>query len=963
MPDKNTKLNPEQVAAITHGTGPLLIIAGAGTGKTTVITERIKHLILEKDVKPKEILALTFTEKAAREMEERVDRVMPYGYTQMWITTFHSFCDRILRQEAFHIGLDTKYKLMTEAESIQLVRQNIFKFNLNYFRPLGNPNKFIGVMMQHFSRLQDENITPAEYLTWVNLKLPEEKLEQEKYQELASAYQKYDELKIKEGLMDFGDLIVKTIELFEKRPNVKKQYQESFKYVLIDEFQDTNYAQSVLSNLLVGQDKNINVVGDDDQAVYRFRGAAISNILQFRKNYPTSKVVVLNKNYRSGQQILDKAYTLIQFNNPDRLEVAEGVDKKLVAQNKIKGEVKVLHQKRVEDEADAVAKKIEELSVNFDYKDFAILVRANNHADPFIKALSRRLIPYQFLGPGKLFKEPEIIDLICYLKVLYNTDDSLSLYRVLSIDELEINARDISKILNYAKRIHCSLFEACEQIDEILLIGNDTKEKIDKICTILHKHLKLLKENSAGQILYSFLEASDLLEPLLNPSPAHAVKAANIARLFDKLKTYEVDHEDASVTAVVDWIDLQQEMGESPLSSNEDWSEENAVNILTIHGSKGLEFPVVFIVNFVSLRFPSTERREPLPIPTELIKEVLPSGDFHIEEERRLCYVGMTRAKEKLFLTAADYYGDGKREKKLSQFLFEIFGDTNFEDTDVKSQQLSLLDYSIKSNGEAITPVPAKRNREVTYISYSQIETFKICPMHYHLRYNIKVPTPPSSSQSFGISVHNTLKDFYLELINGKKKNETEILYLLKKNWILDGYVDRTHQEESFKKAIRILNNYIEKEVDITNLPVLLEQPFIAPLSYQGKSIKIGGKIDRVDVLPGGRIEIIDYKTGANIPTEKDVKEDMQLSFYALAATLIKEPPFNKKPEEIILSLYYFEEEKKFSTKRSVADLEKAKEEIFKYVAEIEKSDFSCSGNFLCQHCEYNIFCNKESVS
>ena len=442
----NLKLNKEQQDAIKFGDGPLLIIAGAGTGKTTVITERIKYLIFSKKAKTSEILALTFTEKVAREMEERVDVAMPYGYTQMWIMTFHSFCDKILRREALHIGLDPKYKLMTEAESIQLLKNNLFKLDLNYFRPLGNPNKFLSGMLQHFSRLQDEDVSPKDYLKWIK----KSDSDFEKWQELAKAYKAYDEIKVKENVMDFGDIIVKTLKLFRDRPNILKEYQKQFKYLLVDEFQDTNFAQNELVKLLVGKTGNITVVGDDDQSIYKFRGAAVSNIVQFRKSFSKTKIVVLTKNYRSTQEILDRSYDLIQHNNPDRLEVVEKIDKKLISQVAKGGEeIEFIHADRVENEADLIAKKISGLinqSTNLliNYKDIAILVRANNHSEPIGRALSRNGIPFQFLGPGRLFKQGEIIDLISYLKVLYDLTDSVAFYRLLSIDHFEITGRELS---------------------------------------------------------------------------------------------------------------------------------------------------------------------------------------------------------------------------------------------------------------------------------------------------------------------------------------------------------------------------------------------------------------------------------------------------------------------------------------------------------------------------------------
>jgi DNA helicase II / ATP-dependent DNA helicase PcrA len=941
----NLKLNKEQQDAIKFGDGPLLIIAGAGTGKTTVITERIKYLIFGKRAKPSEILALTFTEKAAREMEERVDIAMPYGYTQMWIMTFHAFCDKILRREALHIGLDPKYKLMTEAESVQLLRKNIFKLDLNYFRPLGNPNKFLSGMLQHFSRLQDEDISPNDYLKWLKKGNPDF----EKWQELAKAYKAYDEIKVKESVLDFGDVIVKTLQLFRERPNILSEYQKQFKYILIDEFQDTNYAQNELAIMLSGKQKNINVVGDDDQSVYRFRGAAVSNIIQFRKNFPKTKVIVLTKNYRSTQEILDRSYDLIQHNNPDRLEVVEKIDKKLRSQvSKDGGEIEFIHSDRVENESDQIAKKILELQKEekYSYRDFAILVRANNHSEPIMRALGRNGIPFQFLGPGRLFKQSEIIDLISYLKVLYDFTDSVSFYRLLSIDQFKITGRELIELGNYARKNNVSLFEAAEKIGS---------EKVKDLLEIINKQLDLVKKDSAGQLLYFFLEETGLLQKLLSPESAEAEKRAkNISKLFDKLKSYEADHDDASVTAVVDYLDLSMELGESPLAANEDWTEINAVNILTVHSAKGLEFPVVFLANLVGQRFPSMERREQIPIPEELIKEVLPVGDFHLEEERRLFYVGMTRAKEKLVLTAADYYGEGKREKKLSPFIFEALGEKNVssEKLSQKVDQLSFLDYEVKEKPEGVV-----EKLHVDYLSYSQIETFQTCPMHYKLKYIYKVPTPTSASQSFGTAMHATLKEFF-EQVKTAKPSDKLLYDLLEKNWISDGYKTKSHEKEFFNKGKLYLSGFLKQGFNPKVLPIGLEQPFTVPV---GKGLKIGGRVDRVDDLGRGEIEIVDYKTGATIPSQRDVDKNLQLSFYALAATKIPTLPFGKTSDKVKLSLYFLDTQEKISTTRTVKQLEEAIKEIFKVKEEIEESDFKCSGHIFCQNsCEYSLFCKSD---
>ncbi|MBI1982152.1 MAG: UvrD-helicase domain-containing protein, partial [Candidatus Levybacteria bacterium] len=445
----------------------------------TVITERIKHLILKKKVRPSEILALTFTEKSAQEMEERVDVAMPYGYTQMWISTFHAFCDRIIRNEAIHIGLNPSYQLLTEAETILFLRENLFKFNLEYFRPLGNPNKFLEGLLQHFSRLKDEDIPPSEYLRWAqNQKSKVDENEVKKTLELANAYQKYEDLKTKEGVMDFSDLIGNALQLFRTRKNILTSYQNQFKYILVDEFQDTNFAQNTLAILLSGTQKNITVVGDDDQAIYRWRGAAISNIIQFKKHFPKTKIITLTKNYRSTEEILNTSYQLIQNNNPDRLEVKEHINKKLASMRKVRGnEVEFIHAGRVEDEAEIVAKKIQDLTRNqYRLADVAILLRANDHSQPFIRAFERHKITYQFLGPGRLFHQEEIKDLIAYLKVLYNFEDSSSLYRVLVMPAFDFESIEIAALLNLAKKKNYTLFEALERTDEIFL-KPQTKEK------------------------------------------------------------------------------------------------------------------------------------------------------------------------------------------------------------------------------------------------------------------------------------------------------------------------------------------------------------------------------------------------------------------------------------------------------------------------------------------------------
>ncbi|MCL4382221.1 MAG: ATP-dependent helicase [Patescibacteria group bacterium] len=952
MTDEEKKLNSQQLEAVQYGQGPLLIIAGAGTGKTTVITERIKYLVAQGLAKPSEILALTFTDKAAREMEERVDVIMPYGFVQTWISTFHAFGDRLLRQEGLHLGLDPRYNLLTGAETVQFIRKNLFKFDLKYFRPLGNPTKFIDGLIQHFSRLKDEDINHEQYLQYVQeLKIEDE--ERAKARELAMAFKTYEELKIKEGVFDFSDLIAYTLKLFRTRKNILKKYQEQFKYLLVDEFQDTNLAQYELLKILAPPQNqpNLTVVGDDSQSIYKFRGAAISNILQFMDDYKFAKQVILTKNYRSTQTILDHAYKLIKNNDPDTLEVKLKISKNLKKVREVKEvPLEFLHADRVENEAEMVAKQIENLKLKIktlDYKDFAILLRANNQADPFIRALVRKGIPYQFLGPGMLFKQNEIKDLIAYLKILTDFEDSVAMYRILSLDFFDLDPRDLAAINNFAKKNNLSLFEACEQIEKIF-VSPKTREKIKKIVGMIVRHLGLLKKETAGQILYFFLEDSGLLKKLSEyKNPTEARKVQNISKFFDKLKTYETDHEDASVFAVSDWIDLSMELGESPLASDLDWTEVDAVNLLTVHSSKGLEFPIVFLVNLVSQRFPTTERKEQIPIPEALIKEILPVGDYHLEEERRLFYVGMTRARDLLFLTAADYYGEGKRERKLSPFIFETMGEGVLKaKPSTSSSQLSLLEWAKPKEQPTISNL---QPFTISYLSFSQIEAFNNCPLQYRYRFLQKIPVPQRAAQSFGDSVHKTLRDFYEKLKIGQKVNKEDLLSIFENNWSSLGYDSKAREVETKKEGIKMLEEFY-KRADLKIVPKDLEKSFSLKMT---PDLKIVGKIDRIDEH-NGRLEIIDYKTG-KVSSQKDIDQSLQMTIYALAIS--DKEFYHQKPEDLLLSFYFLETQEKKSTKRTTPDIEKAKEEIIEKAKEIAKSDFPAKPGPLCAFCDFKLIC------
>jgi DNA helicase-2/ATP-dependent DNA helicase PcrA len=566
-------LNPEQRRAVEWDTGPLLIIAGAGTGKTSVVTRRIAYLIATKRAKPQEILALTFTDKAAGEMEERVDLLVPYGYTEVWISTFHAFGDRVLREHALLLGLPPDFRVLNRAEQVLLLREHLFELPLRRYRPLADPTRHLQALVQLFSRAKDEDVTPEDYRRYAESLAasaadPEAQAEADRQMELAEAYAAYQALLLQHGLLDFGDLITRTLELFRQHPQVLRRYQERFRYVLVDEFQDTNYAQFELVKLLAAPHRNVTAVGDDDQAIYKWRGAALSNLLNFTQTYPDAERVVLVRNYRSSQAILDAAYRLIRHNDPDRLEVRERVDKRLVADQPAGPEPQHLHFDSLTTEADAVARTIAERveQGTWRYRDVAILVRSNADAEPFLRALNLRGIPFQFSGTRGLYEREEIRLVLSFLRAVANPRDSLSLYFLATSPLYLVDPTDASRCLAAAQARNRSLDfvvrkvlgpeeEAGEFRDLQAEVSPDSLAALAKLVEDLDAMRKLATEQPTGRVLYVYLvERTGYVQRLATSGdPTDEARVRNLARFFDHVsgrqqKPASVVHEPGSLT-------------------------------------------------------------------------------------------------------------------------------------------------------------------------------------------------------------------------------------------------------------------------------------------------------------------------------------------------------------------------------------------------------------------------------
>ncbi len=1007
------KLNKSQKKAIEHKNGPLLIIAGAGTGKTRVITERIVWLIDKKLAKPSEILALTFTQKAAQEMEERVDIAMPYGYEEIWISTFHSFCDRILRQEAIYIGLDPNYTLMTQAQEYVYFRSKLFDLSLDRFRPHGNPTKFIQEMLKHFSRLSDEDVNPSDYEKFIKSAkgLDDEQIKD--FNELAMVYKEYADMKEKDSKLGFADLVRFTLRLFRERPNVLKRYQKQFKYILVDEFQDTNFAQNELVKLLAGKEANVAVVGDDDQAIYKFRGAAISNILEFKKSYPEYAKVVLTENYRSKQDILDSAYKLIRMNDPYRLEVTEKIDKRLLNKQNASNKddqidmlacsdrncVRRIHAFNEADEAEAVSQEILKLTKEskYNFSDIAMLVRANDHSAAFAQAFRYHGIPFSFPGPKGLYNRAEIKDLVAYLRLLANYTDNISLYKLLTMTCSSVSTREFIELQRLARLRKISLFEILEEIsgknlglgvsqadvqtissDAIELPSNvDPKEDISalkdkilsknaqewitKLMDNFEKGFKMVHDNqTVGQVMYDFVVGIGYIQFLTDKrSDDNDWKIQNISKFFNILKKFERETDEPSVYKFIDYLQYAIEVGEDPQIDIDDLDDRDAVKILTIHGAKGLEFPVVFMPCLVNERFPTRRRSDVLPIPEGLIKEVLPEGDEHIQEERRLCYVGMTRARNLLYLTSADYYGEGKRKKKQSIFLNDLgLVAESVEQKLMKSKKPEVILNERVIEDLAEVPADIKKaflGKLTKNLSYSHISTFNACAYQFYFRYFLEVPGMDAASKSFGLSIHNTLKELYERLVRFKEGVDehpklpdlNDFLAIYQSKWQSKGYESKKQEKIRFEAGKKALEGYFKKFFTGKENPIWLEGKFHVDLD----DIRIRGTVDRLDKV-GDDYEIIDYKTGKLKKRKDNLEDNLQLGIYSIALEKVKNIKANKA------SLIYVESQDKLSVTISEELKERAKEEVIGTLNEIKKLEFPPKPGMLCKFCDYRNVCD-----
>ncbi|MFR3727820.1 DNA helicase PcrA [Lacrimispora sp.] len=628
-------LNPMQKEAVLHTEGPLLVLAGAGSGKTRVLTHRIAYLIEEKGVNPWNILAITFTNKAAGEMRERVDRLVGFGADSIWVSTFHSTCVRILRRHIESLGYTTNFTIYDSDDQKTLMRQVLKSLDLD--PKVYKDRAMLGII----STSKNELISAAEFEAGSNGDFRQKKV--------ASVYKEYQSRLKKNNALDFDDLIMKTVQLFESNAEVLNYYQERFKYILVDEYQDTNTAQFKLVSLLAGKYRNLCVVGDDDQSIYKFRGANIENILNFEKAYPGARVIKLEQNYRSSQNILNAANEVIRHNRGRK-------DKTLWTANE-EGPLVLFKQfDNASEEAEAIVRDI--LNSPADYQDCAVLYRTNAQSRLIEEKCLKHNVPYRMVGGVNFYQRKEIKDVLAYLKTIANGRDDLSALRVINVPKRGIGATSLSRIQAFASEHGFGIYDAFCRAKAVPGLGKAAEKVLGFTAQIEDFRDRIQEEAySIHDLIEDVLDETGYLKELeAEGEIEYQTRLENIEELINKAVSFEGEHEHSDLSEFLEEVALVADVDRMDDS-------ENRVTLMTLHSAKGLEFPRVYLSGMEDGLFPS-------------MMSISSDDKEDVEEERRLCYVGITRAQKFLMMTAARQrmVNGETRYSKVSRFVDEIPG-------------------------------------------------------------------------------------------------------------------------------------------------------------------------------------------------------------------------------------------------------------------------------------------------
>jgi DNA helicase-2/ATP-dependent DNA helicase PcrA len=980
LEESGLKLNEAQTRAITHGEGPLLVIAGAGTGKTRVITERIRHLLQSDDsLSGENILGLTFTKKAAGEMKTRVVKATGERGKAVTLATFHSFCETLLAEA------DPQRVVLDEFDHWILLRRNIRRLRLDKYRRLADPGQFLNDFVEFFSRCQDELVSSEDYQRYADrlaARLEAERGALDKdtlaerqeavalQQELARAYRASEELLREKNRVSFGSLITGAVALLERDAQLREALQRKYRYILVDEFQDTNIAQLRLLELLAGPARNVVAVGDNDQAIYRFRGASFASFKLFLERFAgwkegqdsTKFRVALTENYRSTPNILRVAMQVIGQN-----AVSADFPKKILSPNKPPGEkIRIVELATPEEEARWVTTELERIhGAGRRWKDFAVLYRQHAHRDQLVEELSRLKIPF-VITRLSILEHPLVRDVLAYLRLIDKHYDDIACARVLAAPAWRLEAKDLVLLTEYARKEKKAIYDLL-QVPQGKLAFDGSQAALGQLVEFISSQRKTLKRCTAREILGALTEWLEIQQR----AKEHDRKY--VKRLAEFMKEWEPKSETRGLAEFIEYLDYYAQAG-GVVSLEED-APLDAVQLMTVHGAKGLEFPQVFVLRVNNRAFPATERPRVFEFPVDLMKEGGPAEQFHIQEERRLFYVALTRAEDRLTITTVT-----EKKGKVPVFVEDIVMEPAIKRQDVR-QIMPKLPPAEKENrapedGWEEAPLfraaegPAKifsriadwaeefhpPSPEPLTLSPSALSGYRTCPQRYLFGYLWSLREGPKAAMSFGAVMHTTIKRFVEQLRKGVKLPFDEVQRIFETEWNSKGFEDQYQEEEYKKDGLEQLRAFHAGMMAEPPEALAQEKAFELPLD---NNVIIKGRIDQINSLGNKRdVEIVDYKTGRP-KKDADAKKDLQLSLYALAAKEILE----LEPARLVF--HYLQDNQRQETTRDSKQLDEAQKIVQEAAADIRAGEFPPKRGFICRNCAYRPICpaHEEALS
>jgi DNA helicase-2/ATP-dependent DNA helicase PcrA len=1029
-----------QRRAISHPGGPLLIVAGAGTGKTTVLVERFAWLASE-GCPPESILTLTFSAAAADELRERIEARVAPPYEELAVTTFHAFCAQLLRDEALEAGIDPFTAPVTPADRLATLLERIDELPLLHHDLRGSPSALLGSIVQRIDRLKDELVTAERYAEWA-LKLPQDSARAAREREFAAIYEAHDRFLAEAGTLDFGDLVLHAHRLLREKAHVRARLAARYRHVLVDELQDTNYAQNLLLRLLVAEHSNLTAVADDSQAIYRFRGASRKNIEDFQADWPDATMIALEQSFRCPAKVIAAAQAVVAPAKPLRPAV------------EAPGEVRFWRCANERAQAQAVAADVERLIAREDVapEDICVLVRSvKGEGQAVGVALDERAVPYRIAGAAAFFQRAEVRDLLAWLRLLVDPGDAGAVVRALARPPVELRAIDLARITQIARRRKLDMVAALVAALESPQIPPEARDRVRTFLKLHRSAAAALDSTRPDLYVHRLIERLGLRRQLLfAASPEVVERLVNLAKFAELAANYVRRSPQATAREFARSIAAVADAGlreEEAVASD----RPRGVQVMTMHAAKGLEFEHVYLIGLFAARMPGPRRRTLEPIPDALISEELPPDTkaAHVSEQRRLLHVAMTRARRRLVLAYPERTDRGavqqpspfveearaavggaweEREEELfgpaetlqSTFrllrdellttvsqvggrLGELRFDTDLDVSHAVVRYLELLklaallertgpgglsvaealpevnqrllqaataeqrdifetsaldDYlldaerdeklrarAVAQRGEpSLEPFLPKRGDGLV-LSATDIETYRTCPLKYKFARVFRIPSEPTLNQRFGILVHQVLERFHVG--SGGSGSLPELLGLLEAGWRRGGFGDSEEERQLRAKATQALLRYHERFQDESGEPVWFERPF----AFRMGPHLLRGRVDRVDRLPDGSHELIDYKTGRP-KTAAQLREDVQLSLYAVGA---REAWHLEAAHQ---AYYYVLDDAKVPVERDEADRDWITETVLDVAEGIQGQGFEPTPSYAaCSVCDYRIAC------